>query len=187
VLPIRPVLLLSALLCAASASCASAPRQPAADPSQPKAANAICMTLVDYKSGARMELVNASHTDPVEQYSTVRNNAARKVQTDDLMDGLWGYLKEQGFERDSRAGRAPDKAVGSLRWSLQVQSPEGIAYVAEPEDASASARQHLRIFSKAFIDTYNATQGWQAVKVRDGESPFQGPNLKPSVKKGNKN
>lgn len=160
-----------------------------------KTGKSISMTLVDYRSGTRLELVNASHTDPVEQYSTARADASRKVQTDDLMDGLWDYLRDQGFERDAKNGNAPTVtpgAKGGYRWSLQVTRPEGTSYVGEADNAADKDRKRLLVFKKAFVDTYNATQGWQAVKVQPGEQPFRGPNLqgsnaKPPAKKGGQN
>jgi hypothetical protein len=172
-----PVLLACALTAACSSTGGSGGR-PAAG--QKAKGEPILLVFTDYHTGARLELANESHTDRVKQYSEQRNDANRKVQSDDLMNGLVAYLDEQGFSRDATPGDPPYMTGGDLRWTLQVMRAAGESYVAEARTASTREKRRLRIYSKAFLDTYNHTQGWQAVKIESGQMPFKGPNIKPT-------
>jgi len=169
------------LACVLLAACSSTSGSPTRASSGQKAeGEPILLVFTDYRTGARMELANESHTDRIKQYSEQRSDANRKVQSDDLMDGLVAYLDDQGFSRDSTPGDPPYMTGGDLRWTLQIMRSSGESYVAESQTASTREKRRLRIYSKAFLDTYNATQGWQAVKIESGQLPFKGPNLKPA-------
>jgi hypothetical protein len=137
---------------------------------------AYLMRMIDYRSGHRLELVNESHTSSVAQYSKRRGDPSRKVVTDEWMVGLIDYLREQGWSKEVRAGNAPTAARDSLHWALEMTGPDGTSYIAQPMDASGSRRTRLRTMQKAFVDTYNATQGWQAVRVDPGTLPFKAPD-----------
>ena len=161
---------------------------PTAAPKKPKGP-AYLMRMIDYKSGARLELVNESHTEPIKQYSTVRSDPSRKVTSDEWMNGLLGYLRENGWSKEQKSGSAPTMARDSLRWSLEIVGPDGTNYVAEAPDTKGSQRTRLKTLQKAFIDTYNATQSFQAVSAQDGKLPFKVPDYpenKPIKKSGQK-
>ena len=62
--------------------------------------------LRDYRTGRNFELVNETHTSRVEQYSTLRDNADRKVQSDEIVakrveGGVQKYLKEVSLYNQS--------------------------------------------------------------------------------------
>ncbi len=156
-----------------------------AEKTQPKGP-AYLLRMVDYRSGARFELVNPSHTTAVNQYSTVRSDPSRKVTDEAWMTGLVEYIKDQGWSKDEKRGSAPTVAKDSLRWSLELTGPGGTSFVAEPMDAKGSQRTRLRTIQKAFLDTYNATSGFQAVRTESGKPPFKVPDYQqqPSKKGG---
>jgi len=137
---------------------------------------AYLLRMLDYKSGARLELVNESHTAPIDQYSKVRNDRSRKVTSDEWMSGLIDYLRDNGWSKEEQKGSAPAQARGSLRWSLELIGPDGARYVAEAPEAKGSQLTRLRTIQKAFIDTYNATPQFQAVTIQEGELPFKVPD-----------
>jgi hypothetical protein len=138
----------------------------------------IQLTFVDYRTGARTELVNESHTSKLEQYSKTRSDASRKVQSDELIDGLVEYLEDNGFRKLAASGDPPYLTGGQFYWTLQLIEPERRCYVAEGRNTTLADKQRLRAFSQAFLGVYNLTDGWQAVEVKPGELPFKGPNLK---------
>jgi hypothetical protein len=139
----------------------------------------ILLSFVDYRTGARSELVNESHTSKLEQYSKPRSDAARKVQSDELVAGLVEYLEDNGFRKLAASGDPPYLTGGQFYWTLQLVEPERRCYVAAGRNTSLADKQRLHAFSQAFLGVYNHTDGWQAVEVKPGEMPFKGPNLKP--------
>lgn len=155
---------------------ASPTEEPSAEQAQPKGP-AYLLRMVDYRSKARFELVNHSHTTPLAQYSKKRPDPSRKVASDEWMTGLLGYFRENGWDKEVRDGAAPAGANGSLLWSLELVGPDGTTHIAEPTNATGSQRTRLRTLWKAFLDTYNQTPGYQAVEIRDGKLPFKQPKL----------
>lgn len=148
----------------------------AADGSAKPKGPAYLLRMVDYRSGARFELVNPSHTSAVTQYSTVRSDPSRKVTSEEWMTGLVAYMKDEGWSKEEKRGSAPSMAKDSLRWSLEMVGPGGTSFVAEPMNATGSQRTRLRTIQKAFLDTYNATSGFQAVRSEPGKLPFKVPD-----------
>jgi len=156
----------------AACSSGSAHRATAVDAAAP--GTPLRVTYISYTSGQRLELVNEAHTGRVEQYSKVRADASRKVQTNDVMRGLVEVLRDNGFNRFAVAGPAPD-AEGVMAWALELEDGGEVTHVgAVPGLSAADGRTLLRL-ATAFVDTYNATYGLQAVKVKPGETPFSNP------------
>ena len=148
---------------------------------------AYLLRMVDYKTGARLELVNESHTSHLSQYSKVRNDPSRKVTTDEWMTGLIAYLDDQGWSKEVKPGNAPEMAQGSLGWSLQMVGPDGTSFIAAPVGVKGNQAKRLITMKTAFIQTYNATPGFQAVRAQPGTLPFKVPEYqKNDAKKGGK-
>ncbi|MEO6708898.1 MAG: hypothetical protein ABI054_11150 [Planctomycetota bacterium] len=148
---------------------------------------AYLLRMVDYKTGARLELVNESHTSHLNQYSKVRSDPSRKVTTDEWMTGLIAYLKDQGWSKEVKSGNAPEMAQGALGWSLQLVGPEGTSFIAAPVGVKGNQATRLITMKTAFIQTYNATPGFQAVRAQPGTLPFKVPEYqKEGGKKGGK-
>ena len=162
----------AALLC--GSSCAS---------NSPNEPGAYLLRMVDYRTGARMELVNPAHTTAVEQYSKVRADPARKVTEEEWMSGLIQYMEDEGWSKEQREGSAPSTA-GGLRWSLERSGPDGTSYVAAGNDAKGAELKRLLAIKNAFIATYSATPGFQAVRSEPGKLPFKVPEYPGATRKG---
>lgn len=132
--------------------------------------------LVTYANPLEFELVNLSHTGRVEQYSTKRAQANRKVQSDDVMAGLIDWMDDNGFERLARPGPAPAAAQQGVAWALEIERKAGTAYIllstsTPPEDAKQCVT-----LKNGFLELFNATYGLQAVESKPGELPFKTPD-----------
>jgi|SRR5690349_4573094 len=137
---------------------------------------AYLMRFVDYRSNLHFELVNESHTSRVDLNSKVRTDPSRKVTNDDWMAGLIQYLGEQGWSKEVKQGSAPSMAKGSLNWSLQITGPDGTSYIASAPNMKGAQLERLIAMRDAFLKTYNATLGLQAVKAQPGTLPFKVPD-----------
>ena len=135
--------------------------------------------LVDYRSNVRLELVNSSHTDPLEQYSTVRADANRKVQSDDVMSGLVEVLRSHGFDELAQAGPAPKRAGEAVLWALEIEEPRGVSHAVATRSAPRVAQEKLALLKRAFLEIYNSTYGLQTVETKEGDTPFKNPAGKP--------
>jgi hypothetical protein len=142
----------------------------------------LCVAYTDYRSAQKLELVNESHTGRVEQYSKVGETANRKVQSDDIVDALIEHLDDEGYSKLAQAGHAPAKGDGRWLWSLEIERASGTTYVAMPSGLSTEQKAPYRALWDAFLATYNATYGLQAVKVKAGETPFKAPEPPKNVK-----
>jgi len=175
-LPTARLLALAALL---GAACASTPKQ-----AQPQR-----VAYVDYRKNAWLELVNETHTGRVEQYSEVRENASRKVQTDEVMEGLLEVIRKDGFERQARPGPAPRSSDGQSVVALEIEDGDRIAHVVGFKGMPPSDHKQLLSMAQSFIEVYNLTYGLQAVETKEGETPFENPvgptrNKAPKVQSG---
>lgn len=143
------------------------------EPSDP-----VCISFRDMRTGVTMELVNESHTGRVEQYSQVQNTASRKVMSDEIMGEFVEFLDDEGFDDDSIPGPLPFFGKGKVRWAMVIQDGDDARHVAESIDDEGRRRKRLEKYRAAFLQTYNAVQGWQAVQLEGGQSPFKRPDVK---------
>lgn len=141
-------------------------------------AGPLRVSHVDYRSERVLELVNEAHTARLEQYSEVRANANRKVQTNDLMAGLVEILYDHDFGEYEHVGPAPSAGVGPWAWAIEIDRPNGVTHVLAGPGLPDKEKKALRQYAAAFLDTYNATYSLQAVEVDVDDSPFQNPALK---------
>lgn len=147
------------------AACASAPSQPAAIP--------LLVTLQNLRSGERFQLASESHTDRVTYYSGERSDAARKVQTDEIMSAFVGELDRQGFGKYARPGRAPALGSGDvIRWGLEVEGPSGQAHWLIGTGSPPADWQVFQKCRDTFLQLYNITVSYQAVENAGGRSYF---------------
>ena len=174
---VRFLLLASASVLLTACSATSGPGGGGGDPAD---GEPVRMRLVHYLQGIRFELVSEAHTPRLEQYSTVADKewlkASRKVASNQWMSGLRDYLDRQGFSRDAEPGGAPDGARG-LRWSLEVEDAHGLRHVSYLGSEELSVQRRMNTYQKAFIDTFNSTQAFQAVEIddRSSERLFRNP------------
>lgn len=132
---------------------------------------------VDYRSKVRLELVNETHTDRVEQYSAVRSRAeaSRKVQTDEVMTELLKVLHEQGFEKHALPGAMPLQGDAQSVMALEIDDNGRISYVVAWRGMPKEDREAILGMAQNFAELYNATYGLQAVELGPEESPFENP------------
>jgi hypothetical protein len=164
---------LGAWLCLALAACSS----PSSD-EEGKEGPSLRVTYLSYTTGQRLELVSEGHTSRLEQYSEVRADASRKVQTNEIMVGLVEILDDYGFDDYAVDGPLPPLGIGggaTSTWALEVDGPDGARHVLAHPGLSPEAARDLQRYMLAFVDTYNATYGLQAVEAAPGEEVFKTP------------
>ena len=151
------------------AACSSAPRQPDGS------GEALRVGYIDYRNQTVLELVSTAHTDRLEQYSQIRANASRKVQSDEVMTALVEYLDDNGFGELAQPGPAPFQGDGHSVWSLEIERPGGLSHVTYPIGLPADQKQRYGLLWQTFLDTYNATYSLQAVEMKPGATLFEPP------------
>jgi len=133
----------------------------------------LLVRLQDFKTGERFELASESHTDRVSYYSDQRHDAARKVQSDEIMSAFVGELERQGYGGHARAGRAP--AIGAshvVRWGLEVESGTRQTHWLVGTGSEAADWQSFQRCRDAFLELYNITVSYQTVENAGGKSYF---------------
>lgn len=129
----------------------------------------------DYRVEQLLELVNEAHTDRLEQYSEGREDANRKVQSDEIVAALVEHMRSGKYAAFWQPGPAPTAPDGSSMWSLEIEDQSGTFSLVEHTGLALEDKRARRELRQAFIDTYNLTYSLQAVKVKEGESPFSDP------------
>jgi hypothetical protein len=136
---------------------------------------AVLVRLQDYRTGQRYELASEAHTDRVAYYSDSRNEAVRKVQTDEIMGAFVSELDRQGFGAHARAGRAPSPGTSDLvRWGLEIESDARQVHWLVGTRSQASEWQAFQRCRDTFLELYNITVSYQAVENASGKSYFDG-------------
>lgn len=154
---------LLALSCASSSSAVRS-----SDPSQDPP---IRVTLIDYAQGQEFELVNPAHTDPVEYYSAMRNEASRKIVATEVMEALVEFLEDQGFNDYGQVGKVPP--VGNLSTVIEVEGPGGRAWWGIGRQTSAKERKRMRDSALNFLALYNEVTSYQRIENEQGSGYFQ--------------
>lgn len=160
-------LLVGPLLGALMAACAG----PGARSKEPAA---VLVSLRNFKSGERFELASESHTDRVTYYSGARQDAARKIQSDEIMQAFLEELERQGYGAHARPGRAP--AIGTsdtIRWGLEVEGPAGELSWLVGANASPADWADFQRCRDVFLQLYNVTVSYQAVQNASGKEYFE--------------
>lgn len=159
------------------AACSSTPSADGAD----GARSPLRITLTQWHNGQYFELVNDSYLAEVEAqsrvelYSSVRSDAQRKVQADDVSAELMAKFDELGFDDLANPGHAPAPKVGAeTGWSIEVEDASGVRF-ALTFGREADDRIALLSMIQAFFEIWNNTFSLQSVEVEPGESPFKQP------------
>lgn len=137
------------------------------------AGTALLVSLQNLRTGECFELASETHTDRVSYYSDARKDAARKVQTDEIMAAFLGELDRQGFGKHARPGRAP--AIGSgdvIRWALEVESGSNHAHWLVGTGSSPEDMQDFQKCRDMFLQLYNITVSYQTVENAGGKAYF---------------
>jgi hypothetical protein len=133
----------------------------------------VLVTLHNFKTGERFELANESHTDRVTYYSDPRHDAARKVQTDEVMSAFVRELERQGLEGHAQPGRAPS-ATGSdvIRWGLELEDGGKSEHWLVGTGSAAADWKEFQVCRDMFLELYNATVSFQTVENKSGKQYF---------------
>lgn len=164
------LLVFGAVLASFFAACRSSSAHSSSEP-----ALATRVSWRDYRVEQLLELVNEAHTDRLEQYSAGRGDANRKVQSNEIVAALVEHMRSGKYEAFWQPGAAPSTNAGGALWSLEIEDPRGSVCLVEHSGLSVEEKRARRELRQAFIDTYNLTYSLQAVKVKDGETPFSEP------------
>lgn len=130
------------------------------------------VTLRNYDAAQLFELVSESHTSRVEYYSQVREDAARKIQSDEVMDALLDELGAQGFEEFAHPGRAPTQKSEVISQSLEIEHGDTTEHWIVGKGSSPVERQRFRECMLAFVQIYNLTASYQALENPQGSQIF---------------
>jgi len=137
------------------------------------ASAALLVRLQDFRTGERFELASESHTDRVTYYSGERRDAARKVQSDEIMSAFVVELERQGYAGYARTGRAP--ALGSsdaIRWGLEVESASAQTHWLVGTGSQPADWQAFQKCRDVFLQLYNITVSYQTVENAGGKGYF---------------
>jgi len=127
----------------------------------------------EYRNGGKvMTIINESHTDRVEFYSTERDDASTKVASDELMAALLERIDEVDFGQFAQAGSAP---ASSSQWSqsIEVQTIVGSSHILVRKGIPADKAAAFRDTREAFLAIYNNIFGAQSVKLKPGSTGFE--------------
>ena len=140
----------------------------------------VRVTLTQWHDGQYFELVNDSFTSEVESksrvevYSTVRSDAQRKVQADEVTEELLVFFEDHGFDELSTAGHAPPPKVQADNggWTIEVEDAKGVRF-ALTVGRTREDKVELLMMIQAFFEIWNNTFSLQSVDVQPGDSPFK--------------
>jgi len=135
----------------------------------------MLVTLRDYQNGARFELASESHSDPVEYYSDKREDAVRKIQTDEIMSAFLGELDRSGLGTHGRTGHAPELGKSDVvSWGIEVETPaQSVHWMVGKGSALEEWKQFQRC-RDVFLQLYNVTVSYQTVQNESGKQFFEG-------------
>ncbi|MEM7518353.1 MAG: hypothetical protein AAF368_15705, partial [Planctomycetota bacterium] len=137
-----------------------------------KAGPPTIISLIQPLQGQRLELVNATHTDPVELYSQTRERANRKVATDEILEALIEKFNNEEFQTYSAPGGVPEGAMDERGTAIVVDvAGERRAIwgnLRTPERKLLALNKCIA----AFIQVYSNIYALQKKDLRAGEDPF---------------
>lgn len=163
---IRVQRVLTCLIGALLSACASSGSASGSD--------ALLVTLRDFKSGKRFELASESHTERVDYYSDARQDAARKVQSDEIMVAFAEELERQGLAGHAQPGRAPTSGAGDrISWGLELEQGSTTRHWLIGKGSAPDDWQAFQRCRDTFLQLYNITVSFQAVQNESGKGFFE--------------
>jgi hypothetical protein len=120
--------------------------------------------------GNTFELLNETHTNRVELYSTARANANVKVQTDEVLDEVLVHFARLGLNERTQSGSAPPSSSASLS-SVEIEVAGNTTHLAVGSGSSVEDRTLYTQCFQTFLLVYNQTYQLQSVEHQPGWSP----------------
>lgn len=161
----RVLLLGGLLLCACGTTLSSRA------PDAPIRTRPIRVRFVDWRSNLNLALVDQSHTDRAELYSSKRSlqEAGTKVTTDEVLEETLDFFREAGFFDHAREGAA-SSGTGAAQ-AMEVETPDGTLHLELGPSTSADVGKVFRTCRDNFAALYNNVYQLQSVdEVPDWES-----------------
>ena len=135
--------------------------------------SAVLVALRDFRSGESFELASESHTDRLTYYSGARSEAARKIQTDEIMSAFVSELERLGFDDHAQPGRAPSIASNDvIRWGIEVHDGAQSTHWLIGTGSAPADWSDFQKCRDTFLQLYNITVSYQAVKNESGKQYF---------------
>ena len=118
-----------------------------------------------YLSGQQLELVNDSHSDRTETYSTTKRleDAATKVATDEILDELLKQYGENGFFERAAPGNAPTAAQKGVSQAIEVEADGKTTWWGFCQALNDADKQRFKECAGLFVYIYNNTYQLQSV------------------------
>jgi hypothetical protein len=149
-----------------AAGCSSTPSGPS--PGEP-----LRVTLLQYSTGARFELVGESFADRSQYYSQSQADQSRKFLEDQWMAQLVGFLDDEGLGDYGQAGRAPSSGGPSVFMAFEVErSGQTSCWLYGPGTEKDEAAC-FRVCMANFLLAYNDTNAFQTVDNPEGSDLFR--------------
>lgn len=140
----------------------------------PIQARPIRVRFVDWRSKQDLVLVNQSHTDRAELYSSrVKiDEAGTKVTTDEVLEETLRFLREEGFFDRATSGAA--SPGGDAAQALEVETPDGTVHLTLGRSTAADTAKVFRTCRDNFAALYNNVFQLQSVdQVPDWDAQSQ--------------
>lgn len=176
----RRAILAASLAATIVAGCSSPSSSGAAATGSAKTGRPVEIRYRAVSANATFGLVNESHTDRTQLYSSrlPLDAASTKVSPDEVVDAMVDYFREQGFFEHAQAGAMPANAPSGVTQILAVTTVDGPVLFALRTGAPTEQARSFQTCAKAFFDVYNNTIQLQSVD-RAPDWKAQNSALKP--------
>lgn len=122
--------------------------------------------FLDYASGQKLELVNDSHSDRTQVYSSTKKleDAFVKVTPDEVLDETIANFEKSGFFERAVPGSAPLEGAPGVSRALEVERGGKTHFWAIAKSAADAERKRFSECTTLFTFVYNNTYQLQSVE-----------------------
>lgn len=121
----------------------------------------------------RFEIVSESYADRVAYYSEKRTDAARKFQSDEVMQALLDELDRRHLKRFQQPGRAPSDGRGVVKRAFEIERGGGVYHWSIGDGSEVDELQDFIECTQAFLQLYSSTPGYQTIENDEGAAFFE--------------
>ena len=140
---------------------------------------AVRASMVDYKSGQALSLVNETYA---ERNAGQAVDAGTKVSTDEVVAELAKFFAEEGFWDHARPGEPA--AVGSrmtdggepVALAFVLASDEGSGYLPLRKGITVEETDLIQILGSNFVALWNTVEDYRSVYNPSGKAVFRQPD-----------